>query len=43
MGPDTVSLPDGGAPALRGAEAEELIGGRVTLTPQEQFNLARLS
>jgi len=37
------ALLDGGLPALQEAEAEELIGRRVTLTPQDQLNLARLS
>ena len=34
---------DGGASALHHAEAEELIGRRVTLTPQDQLNVAHLS
>jgi acetyl-CoA C-acetyltransferase len=34
---------DGGLPALREAEAEELIGRQVTLTPQDQLNVARLA
>ena len=33
---------DGGLAALREAEAEELIGRRVMLTPQDQLNVARL-
>ena len=33
---------DGGLPALWEAEAEELIGRQVTLTPQDQINVARL-
>ena len=37
------ALLDGGAAALAGAEADELIGRRVTLTPQDQVNLARLA
>jgi acetyl-CoA C-acetyltransferase len=37
------ALLDGGAPALHEAEAVELIGRKVTLTPQDQLNLARLS
>ena len=37
------ALLDGGAPALREAEAVELIGRPVTLTPQDQLNLARLA
>ncbi len=34
---------DGGAAALAAAESDELIGRKVTLTPQAQVNLARLS
>jgi acetyl-CoA C-acetyltransferase len=37
------ALLDGGAAALAGAEADELIGRAVTLTPQDQINVARLS
>jgi len=37
------ALLDGGAPALHEAEAVELIGRPVTLAPQDQLNLARLS
>jgi acetyl-CoA C-acetyltransferase len=37
------ALLDGGGAALAGAEADELIGRAVTLTPQDQINLARLS
>jgi len=37
------ALLDGGGPALHEAEAVELIGRAVTLTPQDQLNLARLS
>ena len=34
---------DGGAAALAEAEADELVGRNVTLTPQDQVNLARLA
>jgi len=34
---------EGGAAALAEAEAHELVGRRVTLTPQDQLNLAALS
>ena len=37
------ALLEGGAPALHEAEAVELIGRPVALTPQDQLNLARLS
>ena len=37
------ALLDGGRATLDQAEAAELIGRRVTLTPQDQLNLARLN
>ncbi len=37
------ALLDGGAAALSGAEADELIGRKVTLTPHDQVTLARLA
>jgi acetyl-CoA C-acetyltransferase len=37
------ALLDGGPEVLAGAEAEELVGRPVTLTPQDQVNLARLA
>jgi len=37
------ALLDEGSAALREAESEELVGRTVTLTPQDQLNLARLS
>ena len=37
------ALLDGGAAALAEAEVVELVGRRVTLTPQDQVNLARLA
>ena len=37
------ALLDGGAAALAEAEVDELIGRNVTLTPQDQVNLARLA
>ena len=36
------ALLDGGPEVLRSAEVEELVGRRVTLTPQDQLNLASL-
>jgi acetyl-CoA C-acetyltransferase len=33
---------DGGPDVLRAAEVDELVGRRVTLTPQDQLNVARL-
>jgi acetyl-CoA C-acetyltransferase len=33
---------DGGPDVLRSVEVDELIGRRVTLTPQDQLNVARL-
>ena len=36
------ALLDGGAAALAQAEAEELVGRRVTLTPEDRLNLARV-
>ncbi len=36
------ALLDGGSDVLRAVEAEELVGRHVTLTPQDQRNLARL-
>ena len=36
------ALLDGGAAALAEAETDELVGRRVTLTPQDQVNMARL-
>ena len=35
-------LLDGGAEALAQAEHEELVGRRVTLTPEDGLNLARI-
>jgi acetyl-CoA C-acetyltransferase len=37
------ALLEGGAAALARAETEELVGRRVTLTPQDRLNLAVLS
>jgi acetyl-CoA C-acetyltransferase len=37
------ALLDGGPAVLAQAEADELIGRKVTLTPQDQVNLARLA
>ncbi len=36
------ALLDGGAEALAQAEHEELVGRRVTLTPEDGLNLARV-